>query len=58
MTLSYYRFVTASAKELSKMVIGDRGEVTHTPHGDVCVVRSLADAQRLARAFREAGLLA
>ena len=55
--MSFYYFVTSPAKSLSEMVIGDRGEVRHTAQGDVCVVRSLTDAQRLARVFREAGLL-
>jgi hypothetical protein len=55
--MSFYYFVTTKAKDLATMAIGDRGTVRHTPQGEVCVVRSLADAQRLARVFREAGLL-
>ena len=55
--MSFYYFVTTGTKGLTTMVIADRGTVRHTPQGEVCVVRSLADAQRLARVFREAGLL-
>ena len=53
-----YTFQVKKGSRLTRMVLGDRGQLVRTPQGERCVVASLATAQELAKAFAESGLLA
>jgi hypothetical protein len=43
---------------LSAMVLAEHGRIVTSPRGDRLIVRSIAEAQRLARLFAGYGLLA
>jgi hypothetical protein len=52
----YFVKVKVSGR-LSELLTRDGGRVVHTPKGDVCAFRSLAEAERAAKLLAEYGLL-
>jgi hypothetical protein len=52
-----YRVKIKSSGRLSELLTEGKGYVTHTSQGDVCVFRSLAYAQHLAKVLARYGLL-
>ena len=52
-----YRVKIKLAGRLSELLTDGKGYVVHTSQGDVCVLRSLAYAQYLARVLAGYGLL-